>query len=179
MPLHSKNIRSKSGWMSLPGTSISRAIRGFMKSRSTGPAISRSAATTASAVTASTIPTATRRTTRQVRLTKLDSFRFLTTMARLGKRAEDNENLPVDTLNVLAFDCPPSPSARPGAASRGLGALGRARRAAGRSFDRRTARCSVRQQPLPDRDGATEPGFYDRSISPEGFREGSRCRSRR
>jgi hypothetical protein len=43
-----------------------------------------------------------------VRLTKLYSFRSLTMATRLGKRAADNENLPVDALNVLAFDRTPS-----------------------------------------------------------------------
>ena len=42
-PPHSREMRSTSGVMSLPGTSAASAIRAFRKSRSTGPAIRRSA----------------------------------------------------------------------------------------------------------------------------------------
>ncbi len=111
IPPHSREMRSTSGVMSLPGTSAASAIRAFRKSRSTGPAIRRSPATTTRAATARTTPTVTRAHTRKVRLTKADTFNFLTMATRLGERASGFRQLtrPVHRMSWLSTARLPRP----------------------------------------------------------------------
>ena len=87
-------MRSISGLMSLPGTSAARAMRSFRKSRSTGPAIRRRAATSDERSDgeddAGHHPHA-----HPIRSSdqRLDTSRFLTMTTRLGERAAGSRQL--------------------------------------------------------------------------------------
>ena len=81
---------------------------------------------------------------------------------------------PSRASHVLAFDRSPAATARPRAAGRRVDAMERKGGAARRSHGSGAARCPVRQQPVFDRDSPTEPDFYDRSMASR-----ARCHWRR